>query len=38
LGSGKDDILCEDSDSITGWFGLSFTWQLSSNNPELSNL
>jgi len=38
LRSSKDGILSENSYSVAGWVCLSFTWQLSSNNPELSNL
>jgi len=38
LGSGKDDVLGENSDSETGWFWSGFTWKFSSDNPELFDL
>ena len=38
VGSGEYDVLCEDSDSVTGWLWIAFACKLSSNNPILFNL
>jgi len=38
LGSGKDDVFGEYSDSETCWFWSAFAWKFSSDNPELFDL
>jgi hypothetical protein len=38
VGSSKNDVLGEDSNSEAGWFWSGFTWKFSSDNPELGNL
>ena len=38
VGSGKDNILGKDSDSIACWLWGGFTWKLSSDNPKLLDL
>ena len=38
VGSGEDDVLSEDSDSVTGWLWVALARKLSSDNPILLNL
>lgn len=38
LGSSKNCVLCEDSNSVQGWLWISLTWELSANNPILTDL
>ena len=38
LGSGKDDVFGEYSNSIACWLWIGFVWKLSTDNPELFDL